>query len=114
MEYLGLENTPDLLSDFSQVRFSGRMSGDPTGQALYQTVSTEPLEKWKKYFCNPIRLRWARRYLRYLGSDRLATMGYDLNTMLKELQECPQGVSGLIPDVFWLLHCFVRPPSAFR
>ena len=40
--YLGLDFSPDSLSDFPQVRLNGR-HGDPTGVSLYSSVSREPL-----------------------------------------------------------------------
>ncbi|MGB5261650.1 MAG: sulfotransferase [Gammaproteobacteria bacterium] len=84
MHYLGLEPAPGMLDALPETRLSGNM-GDPTGVEEYQAVSTRPIEKWKSTINNPLRRSWCRRYLRWIGRDRLAVMGYDMNELLAEL-----------------------------
>lgn len=67
---------------------NGRM-GDPTGVDDYQAVSSQPLEKWKRVLTSPVRKQWSRRYLRWVGQERLAVMGYDLEALLDELEAIP-------------------------
>ncbi|MHB8235459.1 MAG: sulfotransferase family protein, partial [Solirubrobacteraceae bacterium] len=76
MGFLEIEFEPDALRRFSSVRLNGRM-GDPTGVSQYSQLSSEPMHKWRAALGNPLRREWSRRYLRYLGDDRLATIGYD-------------------------------------
>lgn len=83
--YLGLEFDATALRRFADVRFAGRM-GDPTGVHLYSKLSTEPLTKWRQTIVNPVRREWCERYLRWIGHDRLAAMGYDLDALLAELR----------------------------
>ena len=83
-EYLELKFDPDVLKNFSQVSFSGTL-GDPTGVKNYRAVDTAPLEKWKTVINNPLRKRWCRRYLKWLGEERLKVMGYDFKELLCEL-----------------------------
>lgn len=83
-EYLQLEIDPDVLKNFSQVSFKGKLV-DPTGTKNYSVVDTSPLDKWKTVINNPLRKMWCRRYLRWLGEERLKIMGYDLNELLREL-----------------------------
>ena len=82
--YLELPFDAELLSRFNEIQLSGRM-GDPTGVQQYQVLSKEPLEKWKGVLTNPIRKAWCKRYLRWIGRERLATMGYDLQELLSAL-----------------------------
>jgi hypothetical protein len=84
VEHVGLEWEPTLLERFSDVELRGR-KGDPTGTRLYSSVSTEPLQKWRKTINTPVRRAWCRRYLRWIGRGRLATMGYDLDALEAEL-----------------------------
>jgi hypothetical protein len=84
VDYLGLEWQPSMLDRFTQVRLQGR-KGDHTGTQQYTAVSTEPLEKWRRSLNNRVRRAWCRRYLRWIGQERLATMGYDLHELLKQL-----------------------------
>lgn len=82
--YLGLPFDPDVLSSFGQVRL-GQVMGDQTGTRQYTTISRDPLTKWKTTLANPVRKAWCRRYLRWIGETRLATMGYDKETLDAEL-----------------------------
>ena len=84
VEYLGLGWEPQMLGQFTHVGLRGRM-GDPTGVRTYEHLSTEPLEKWRATIASPVRRVWCMRYLRWIGADRLATMGYDLADLQRQL-----------------------------
>ena len=84
IEYVGLPFDEAALERFASVRLEGRM-GDPTGVHLYGSLSAEPLVKWRGTIANPVRREWARRYVRWIGRDRLTTMGYDLDELLSDL-----------------------------
>ncbi|MEP6972676.1 MAG: sulfotransferase [Actinomycetota bacterium] len=96
--HLDLPFDPAVLSSFSELRLDGRM-GDPTGVERYRELSTEPLEKWKGTLRSPIRKRWARDYLRWIGEERLAVMGYDLGELLRELESVPTRARGSVSDL---------------
>ena len=85
-DYLELPITSDVLEQFSDVTLTGK-KGDPTGVRQYQTINAAPLSKWHKTLNNPLRKRWAQDYLRWLGKDRLATMGYVLEELEQELAQ---------------------------
>lgn len=97
-DYLQLPFQSEMLSSFSEVKLKGRM-GDPTGTKRYQTLSTEPLEKWKQTLANPLRKAWCRRYLNWIGADRLAAMGYDQNCLHKELDGIPSRMRNIGSDL---------------
>jgi hypothetical protein len=109
MDYLGIEFEPDALRRFSEVDIAGRM-GDQTGVKQYSQLSSEPHEKWKGTFANPLRKEWCRRYLRFLGSERLAIMGYDSEQLLRELDSQPTSMSCLLPDLGRLVGNIAREP----
>ena len=83
-EHLDLQIDPVVLKNFSKVGFAGKF-GDPTGINDYREIDAAPLDKWKAVINNPLRRMWCRRYLHWLGEDRLKIMGYDLNELLLEL-----------------------------
>lgn len=114
-EYLELEFDSAVLKNFSQVSFSGKL-GDPTGVENYAAVDTAPLEKWKVVINNPLRKMWCRRYLRWLGEERLKVMGYDLNELMRELDSTGTSLTNLIPDIFRMINPRVKPelPSKFH
>jgi hypothetical protein len=97
-EYLELKIDPDVLKTFSQISFRGKL-GDPTGVKNYQAVDTAPLEKWKTVINNPLRKMWCRRYLRWLGEERLKIMGYDLKELLRELDSTEMTLRNLFSDI---------------
>ncbi|MGA2455492.1 MAG: sulfotransferase [Solirubrobacteraceae bacterium] len=98
MDYIGIPFQRDTLHSFSEVKLSGRM-GDPTGRRQYSSLSSEPEQKWRRTLANPLRMEWARRYLNFLGSARLATMGYDYERLRSDLDSQPASTSALLPDL---------------
>ena len=97
--YLELPFTTSVLERFGDVELNGR-KGDPTGTRMYDRVSQEPLEKWRTVLSNPVRKAWCRRYLRWLGPERSAIMGYDLDELLDELDSLPTSYKSLGSDVW--------------
>ena len=48
---------------------------------------------------NPLRRAWCRRYLRWIGRERLALMGYSLDDLVAEVEALPHSLRRLGPDV---------------
>lgn len=113
MEYLGIEFEPEALASFAKVELGGRM-GDPTGRKKYSTLSAEPQQKWKGTLANPLRRDWCRRYLRFLGAERLATMGYDIDRLVGELASQPIGFDSFIPDLWAAAKDVAKEPIRVR
>ena len=97
-DFLELDFRPEQLGEIDTIRFQGRM-GDPTGVHNYRSISTEPLHKWKATLANPLRRAWARRYLEWLGPERLAVMGYDAQALREELAQMPFSLRQAGPDL---------------
>lgn len=98
-EYLSVKLDTDLLERFPHVQFAGDM-GDPTGAKGYGEVNVAPLEKWKTTINNPLRKAWCRRYLRWLGEERLKIMGYDFNELSRDLDSVGNSPRHLLTDSF--------------
>lgn len=113
MGYLELEFDPRSLSRFAEVELNGRM-GDPTGRKQYSALSSEPEGKWRQTLANPLRREWARRYLRFLGAERLALMGYDQERMLNELDSLPTSFESVLPDAMRTLLDVAKEPIRVR
>lgn len=109
--YLQLEFDPGLLSSFSAVQLRARM-GDPTGSQAYRSLSTEPIDKWRSSISNPVRKRWCKVYLRWIGERRLGTMGYDLRDLLQELSGVRSGPRRVISDITAITYARVRRAGA--
>jgi hypothetical protein len=97
MDFLGLGFDPDSLGDFDRVALNGRL-GDKHGTARYSRLSAEPLGKWKQTIDNPLRRAWCRRYLDWIGPQRLEVMGYDHAELRRELDATPVGRRHLATD----------------
>jgi sulfotransferase family protein len=82
-EFLGLDFDPAILSRFHEVRLTGRW-GDATGLDR-RDITAESLDKWQGVLASPYRKSWARDYLQWIGSHRLAVMGYDKAWLEAEL-----------------------------
>jgi hypothetical protein len=95
--YLGFELDEKQIFGFQGVELDGRM-GDPTGRHAYTSLSAEPIEKWKRVLANPLRKRWCRRYLNWIGRARLARMGYDIDQLFEELDSLPLTGRYLLSD----------------
>lgn len=113
MEYLEIDFDADALHRFGEVALNGSM-GDQTGVKRYAALSTEPTHKWKATLANPIRKAWCRRYLRFLGDERLRLMGYESEQIMRELDSQPTSVASLVPDLGQLLLDVVKEPVRMR
>jgi hypothetical protein len=83
--YLDVEFAQDELRSFNDVRLEGL--GDPTGIERYHEVSAESVHAWRSTMANPLRKQWCKRYVRWIGASRLASMGYDLDELVQSLDE---------------------------
>jgi hypothetical protein len=100
--YLGIPFDKKILSIFNEVKLKGRM-GDTDGTRRYQSLSSAPLEKWKKTLANPVRKVWCRHYLDWIGPERLGLMGYEYEGLRAELNALPVGLSRCGSDVLRML-----------
>ena len=66
----------------------------------FQTINPEPLEKWKRVLNTPVRIAWCQNYLKWIGQERLAVMGYDLETLLADLRLLPLSWHHLGKDLY--------------
>jgi hypothetical protein len=113
MEYLEIPFDVESLSRFSQIKLNGR-AGDPVGVSAYAALSTEPLEKWKTTLSNPLRREWARRYVKFVGKERLDVMGYDLDQILGELDREAPSMASIVPDLGRLIGDVAKEPWRVR
>lgn len=111
-DYLELEYSDALLKGFTNVELSGSL-GDITGRTQYQTVSSDPLLKWRETLANPVRKAWCRRYLKWIGEARLSAMGYELQAMLAEIDQISGHHGGMFSDLarigYGAAYCLMEP-----
>jgi len=97
-EHLGIAFDASTLEGFGGVDLESRM-GDPIGRRDWDSVRTEPLDRWTSVISTPVRKWWCREYLRWIGSERLEHMGYSLETLLTELDRAPTDLGPVGSDV---------------
>lgn len=113
MRHVGIEFDPATLGSFADVGLRGRM-GDPTGVHAYGGISREPQAKWKRTLANPLRKAWCLRYLRFLGGERLAAIGYDIAQLEREIRAQPLSFDCLLPDLGRLVKDVAKEPVRVR
>jgi len=111
-EYLALPFDAEILQNFDHVQLKGQM-GDPTGVKNYKAISQTPLNKWENILNNPIRKAWCKGYLEWIGKERLALMGYNINELIYELNQIPSTPRFLLSDAFGIsygaMRCVLEP-----
>ena len=50
------------------------------------SLNEDSIPKWLLTFNNSFRKRWAKKYLNWIGSERLAIMGYDKDEIISDLE----------------------------
>lgn len=102
-DFIGVEWDSEVLSNFNNVDINGTM-GDKTGRKAYKQLTAKGVNKWKGVINNPLRKAWCKRYLRWLGRNRLEVMGYDFDELIKEIQEVPNSYEAFISDLFVMIY----------
>ena len=113
---MGLPFELDLLVKFSGVELGGTL-GDHTGVSRYSTLTTASVDRWKRVLASPVRKAWCRRYLRWIGDERLAVMGYSKAALLEELDAVPDQPARAAADAYWTGRGIMRDalePRLFR
>ncbi|RLL50647.1 sulfotransferase [Mariprofundus sp. EBB-1] len=110
--YLGVPYKEEYIEKFTALKLQGRL-GDPTGVKNYSTLSNETTEQWKKEMTNPIRKLWCRRYLDFIGRDRLLVMGFDIDHLKEELQSVRSDMKYMFSDcvglVYGMIYSYMEP-----
>jgi hypothetical protein len=108
-DLFGVNFEEKFLSDLPQLQ--GRL-GDKTGAQRYRHSQPIPENSWMPELCRPLRRRWARRYVEWIGESRLESMGYKYSTTLERIGTRPS--YPLAPtDILFLgledLYHFIEP-----
>lgn len=101
--YLEIPYQKEYIEKFATLKLDGRL-GDPTGIKEYSKLSDKTNTKWKQELSNPIRKLWCRKYLEFIGRDRLLIMGFDIDQLKAELDETTFTMKYMISDCIGLLY----------
>lgn len=98
-EYLDIKFHEDMVTYLNEDIVPRGKYGNPSRHYSsqknnYKEISKEPIEKWKDTLSqNRIKKFWGRRYLRWIGEERVNQMGYDFSKISKELEDLTPGWS---------------------
>ena len=101
LDYLNLTYDEKCLQHFTNTTLNGR-KGDPAGQKEYVEITLTPRDKWKTTLNTPLRKRFCRKYLEWLGDEKLELMGYDFSTLHLELNQMKTTYRYFFSDLFWM------------
>jgi hypothetical protein len=102
-QYLDLPYDPSQISKMANIKFNGRITDPNSRLEEYNAIVVSPLNKWKNIMNNPVRKAWSRRYLTWIGNERLQFMGYDLNLLYSELDALPTRYHQVFQDTYRIL-----------
>ncbi len=80
-EYLEIDFEENMLRSFYDTPLEGRMVERSGSKNYGNRISKGSLDTWKTAFDNPFRLRWARKYISWIGDGSLKIMGYDYSEL---------------------------------
>lgn len=106
-KYLNIPYSADLVVNFTKIFFSGSM-GDSIGAKKYKNIEPETLEKWKSVLGTTLRKTYAKRYLKALGHNLIKSLGYDLEGLIKNVDELDTKNKKIFIDGVELLLCELR------
>jgi hypothetical protein len=90
-DYLELDFDPALPSRFADVELHGRY-GDRTRT---REIRASSLDAWRPKAATRVGNAWCRRYVRWIGPERMAAMGYDHDALLREVAGVPVESAGV-------------------
>ncbi len=113
LKYIGLPTNSLDVSSFATVKLRGNM-GDPTGVKNYNSISTEPINKWSNALNNPLRINWAYRYINWIGKKRLSYIGYNYQELYTALRNQPFKLKNAGSDFLRILYGFMQNAFELR
>lgn len=98
--YLDIPFDPSMIQNYRNVKFGGRC-GDTTGVNLFDSVSTDSLEKWKKVLNTRYRKWFSKRYIKNLGNETLAAFGLSATGLSDEIDSITGLRMGSLHDMYY-------------
>jgi sulfotransferase family protein len=106
LDYIGCG--PAKLKDLHEISLAPGAMGDNSAMRNSPLVSNEMHAKWVDTFRNPIRRLWLVRYIKWIGTNRLALMGYDQASILSTINRQPIGFQHLFSDSWRLSYGYLN------
>jgi hypothetical protein len=90
-DHLELEFDPTALERFADIELRGRY-GDRSPR---RRIVGDSLDAWRSKASTRVGNAWCRRYIRWIGRERMAAMGYDHDAELRAVAAVPARAAGV-------------------
>ena len=94
---INLDMPDNFMKNYTTTKINGIM-GDCNAKKQ-PLINKNSISKWLLTFNNPLRKRWARKYIDWIGSERLQIMGYDKDEIISDLESIPNSNKKIISDL---------------
>lgn len=100
-DYLEIEYHSTILEKFGKINIKGIM-GD---KKCYNSdkIFKDSIYKWKKFFATPLRKKFAKNYLNYLGEEVISIMGYDYKSIMREIEDIKSVPKYFLKDILSIM-----------
>ena len=103
LKYLNIKENHDFCSPNKNIELRGSMGDKLTHEKGYN-LRKQSIKKWKKTINNPVRKFWCRRYLNWIGKDRMRILGYSFEQLNNELSSVKSKFnSQMIKDTYQII-----------
>ncbi|WP_118830242.1 sulfotransferase family protein [Salinibacter ruber] len=105
LSYVGLEyDSKKIIENFYNEKGWNKKyneMGDPTlnSENLRKIVKKGEYE-WVKEIKNILRKKWAKKYIKWIGKNRMQAMGYKFEKTCSKIEECNIGTSKFFDDLY--------------
>jgi len=103
LEYLELDEEPDLIKKIGQNTFKKNTMGDPVGQYQYHSLVRDIQFKWKKNLNGYIRKQHVKSFLEGIPDTAFEEQGYDKRELLEQLKNVKTRYVGIFNDLYGIL-----------
>lgn len=104
-DFLDIDFNSNMITNFYNKPLKGRMVEKSGSKQYGNSIGTDSLNNWKKAFNTPLRRWWAKRYLNWIGSDKLRMIGYSHHELYKKIgSEKSFNFVKMMTDIaYWIL-----------
>lgn len=99
--HLDLDEDAADVDGYANVKLKGRIQDPNVSKEGFDSVRRDRVDRWVQVMSNPRRRRWCRRYLDFLGDERLAVMGYTKQGLIEQLESVRPSTDFLATDLYW-------------
>lgn len=99
-DFLDINFNNSMITNFYNKPLKGRMVEKSGSRQYGNSIGTDSLDNWEKAFNTPLRRWWAKRYLNWIGNEKLKMIGYNHHELYKKIiSEKPFNLVKMMLDI---------------